>query len=77
MKEVMVWMWNSRTVWVSTVTTLLVAVLVKYGCPVLGLTEEQATQVAITIVVLALAVIGKLAAQNVVAIAKGESQEEE
>jgi hypothetical protein len=74
MKDVWLWILGSRSMWIGAVSTALVALILKYGQPALGLTEEQAKQIAEVVVVVALAVIGKLAAQNVVGIVKGAKQ---
>jgi hypothetical protein len=71
MKDAWVWILGSRSAWIGAVSTALVALILKYGQPALGLTEDQAKQIAEVIVVVALAIIGKLAVQNTVAIAKG------
>jgi hypothetical protein len=61
---------ESRSAWIGVATTVLTGALLKYGTS-LGLTEVQAQQIATAALVIALAIIGKLAVQNVTAIAKG------
>lgn len=61
---------ESRSAWIGVVTTVLTTALLKYGTS-LGLTEPQAQQIATAALVLALAILGKMAAQNVTAIVKG------
>lgn len=63
-------LYESRTAWIGVATTIVTAALLKYGTS-LGLTEAQAQQIASAALIVALAIIGKLAAQNVTAIAKG------
>jgi len=70
MRAVFTSLLESRSAWIGVVTTILTAALVKYGSA-LGLTDEQAQQIAGAVLIIALAVIGKIAAQNVTAIAKG------
>ena len=63
-------LYESRSAWIGIVTTVLTAGLLKYGTA-LGLTEPQAQQIAGAALILALAILGKMAAQNVTAIVKG------
>ena len=70
MKDVLTWAYNSRSVWLSGATVLLTALTLKYGVW-LGLNEDQAKQVAGTIIVLAGLLLAKLAAQNVTATLSG------
>lgn len=64
MIELLKWAYQSRTVWVSTATAAVTFLIVRFA-DWLGLTPDQALAVAGTVVALAVAVIGKLAAQNV------------
>ena len=64
MIELLKWAYQSRTVWVSTATAAIAFLLIRFA-GWLGLTADQALAVAGTVVALAVAIIGKLAAQNV------------
>lgn len=70
MKEVLNALIASRKIWIGGATVIVVAIL-RLVLPHLGLTDEVAiTQVADSVLVIALVVIGALTAQNVVSIAK-------
>lgn len=63
-------LYESRSAWIGVATTVLTAGLLKYGTS-LGLTDVQAQQIAGAALVLALAILGKMAVQNTAAIVKG------
>lgn len=64
MLNVLKCLYNSRKAWVAGVTVLLTAVLTVWLAPLLNLTPEQATTIAVAIVAGGVAVIGGIAYED-------------